>query len=181
MGSIEKNISSDIFFSISRTGCQCRPGGHALVELHVEPPPQLRVMVKLDGAGVVAQEPQQSCKRDFAKVSQYVEKAPTFPIQQGILALSHMRIKHGEQSVQGPQTLPMVINPWSFDGQIYTYASVLKCKFIHQRIQEEKRENPRNHEILIRGRGRSFLMWVLKNVWVPCHTLMHTFNFWYKM
>ena len=58
MGSIEKNISSDIFFSMSRTGCWCRPGGHALVELHVEPPPQLRVAVKLDGAGVVAQEPQ---------------------------------------------------------------------------------------------------------------------------
>ena len=31
------------------------PGGHALPVLHVEPAPELRVRVKLDGAGVVAQ------------------------------------------------------------------------------------------------------------------------------
>ena len=32
----------------------------------------------------------------------------------------------------------------SFDGRIYTYGSVLKSKFVHQRIQEDEhyRENP---------------------------------------
>ena len=34
------------------------PGGEAGRLLHVVPPPQLRSRVKLDGAGVVAQEPQ---------------------------------------------------------------------------------------------------------------------------
>ena len=31
------------------------PGGHTLAVLHVEPAPELRVPVKLDGAGVSAQ------------------------------------------------------------------------------------------------------------------------------
>ena len=35
------------------------PGGEAGGLLHVAPPPQLRARVKLDGAGVVAQEPGQ--------------------------------------------------------------------------------------------------------------------------
>ena len=42
----------------------------------------------------------------------------------------------------------------SFDGRIYTYWSVLKSKFVHQRTQEDEhyRENPSNHELLtVRG------------------------------
>ena len=38
----------------------------------------------------------------------------------------------------------------AFDGRIYTYGSVLKSKFVHQRTQEDGhyRENPSNHELL---------------------------------
>ena len=42
----------------------------------------------------------------------------------------------------------------SFDGRIYSYGSVLKSKFVHQRIHEDAhcRENPSNHELLtVRG------------------------------
>ena len=42
----------------------------------------------------------------------------------------------------------------SFAGRIYTYWSVLKSKFVHQRTQEDEhyRENPSNHELLtVRG------------------------------
>ena len=42
----------------------------------------------------------------------------------------------------------------SFDGRIYTYGSVLKSKFVHQRTHEDEhyRENPSNHELLtVRG------------------------------
>ena len=42
----------------------------------------------------------------------------------------------------------------SFDGQIYSYGSVFKSKFVHQRIQKygHYRENPWNHELLtVRG------------------------------
>ena len=45
----------------------------------------------------------------------------------------------------------------SFDGRIYTYGSVLKSKFVHQRIQEDEhyKENPSNHELLtLRGVDR---------------------------
>ena len=45
----------------------------------------------------------------------------------------------------------------SFDGRIYTYWSVLKSKFVHQRTQEDEhyRENPSNHELLtVRGVDR---------------------------
>ena len=44
--------------------------------------------------------------------------------------------------------------PLSFDGRIYTYWSVLKSKFVHQRTHEDGhyRENPSNHELLtVRG------------------------------
>merc|ERR1711923_589432 len=42
----------------------------------------------------------------------------------------------------------------SFEGRIYSYGSVLKSKFVHQRIHEDGhyRENPLNHELLtVRG------------------------------
>ena len=42
----------------------------------------------------------------------------------------------------------------SFDGQIYSYESVLKSKFVHQRPQQDEhyRENPWNHDPLkVRG------------------------------
>ena len=42
----------------------------------------------------------------------------------------------------------------SFGGRIYTYGSVLKSKFVQQRIHEDGhyRENPSNHELLtVRG------------------------------
>ena len=42
----------------------------------------------------------------------------------------------------------------SFDGRIYSYGSVLKSKFVHQRIHEDEhyRDNPSNHELLtVRG------------------------------
>ena len=42
----------------------------------------------------------------------------------------------------------------SFGGRIYTYGSVLKSKFVHQRTHEDghSRENPSNHELLtVRG------------------------------
>ena len=42
----------------------------------------------------------------------------------------------------------------SFDGQIYSLKHFKKCKFVHQRTQEDEhyRENPSNHELLtVRG------------------------------
>ena len=42
----------------------------------------------------------------------------------------------------------------SFAGRIYSYGSVLKSKFVHQRIHEDEhyRDNPSNHELLtVRG------------------------------
>ena len=42
----------------------------------------------------------------------------------------------------------------AFDGRIYSYGSVLKSKFVHQRPQQDEhyRENPWNHELLrVRG------------------------------
>ena len=42
----------------------------------------------------------------------------------------------------------------SFGGRIYSYGSVLKSKFVHQRTHEDghSRENPSNHELLtVRG------------------------------
>ena len=45
------------------------------------------------------------------------------------------------------------LHEW-FDGRIYTYWSVLKSKFVHQRTHEDGhyRENPSNHELLtVRG------------------------------
>ena len=45
----------------------------------------------------------------------------------------------------------------SFEGRIYTYGSVLKSKFVHQRIHEDEhyRENPSNHELMtLRGVDR---------------------------
>ena len=49
----------------------------------------------------------------------------------------------------------------SFDGRIYSYGSVLKSKFVHQRTQEDEhyRENPSNHELLtVRGVDRRALL-----------------------
>ena len=49
----------------------------------------------------------------------------------------------------------------SFDGRIYTYWSVLKSKFVHQRTQEDEhhRENSSNHELLtVRGVDRHALL-----------------------
>ena len=45
----------------------------------------------------------------------------------------------------------------SFEGQIYTYGSFLKSKFVPQKTQEDGhyRENPSNHELLtLRGVDR---------------------------
>ena len=43
--------------SLRNVNANC-PGGDTPTVLHVPPAPELRVFVKLDGAGVVAQEPQ---------------------------------------------------------------------------------------------------------------------------
>ena len=60
----------------------------------------------------------------------------------------------------------------SFDGRIYTYCSVLKSKFVHQRTQEDEhyRENPSNHELLtVRGVDRcAFLKMFWAQVTVYC-------------
>ena len=75
----------------------------------------------------------------------------------------------------------------SFDGQIYTYWSVLKSKFVHQRTQEDEhyRENPSNHELLtVRGVDRrAFLKMFRAQVTVYCtsfktwshNTIQHDF------
>merc|ERR1711923_658568 len=60
----------------------------------------------------------------------------------------------------------------SFDGQIYTYGTVLKSKFVHQRTQEDEhyRENPLSHELLaVRGVDRrAFLKMIWAQITVYC-------------
>ena len=63
----------------------------------------------------------------------------------------------------------------SFDGQIYTYGSVLKSKFVHQRIQEDGhyRENPSNHELLkLRGVDHQVLLKMFRGQITLYYTLI---------
>ena len=64
----------------------------------------------------------------------------------------------------------------SFDGRIYTYWSVLKSKFVHQKTQEEEhyRENPSNYELLtVRVVDRrAFLKMFRAQITVYCTVLM---------
>merc|ERR1712155_125336 len=69
----------------------------------------------------------------------------------------------------------------SFDGQIYSLKHFNKCKFVHQRTQEDEhyRENPSNHELLtVRGVDcRAFLKMFRGQITVyPTYCLLIVFS-----
>merc|ERR1711923_330638 len=63
----------------------------------------------------------------------------------------------------------------AFDGRIYSLKHFIKCKFVHQRTQEDEhyRENPSNHELLtVRGVDRRAFLKMFRGqitvYWTPC-------------
>ena len=74
------------------------PGGHTLAVLHVEPAPELRVPVKLDGAGVVAQVARPPRTRHRQRVGRVVHgvraEAPHLGIYTFISTYLHIYSKY---------------------------------------------------------------------------------------